>query len=158
MYERHVRSKRVQKELVVPKIGDVVLIDGEKLPRRQWRMGRVTDIRVGRGNEVRECTVQTLSPKGACLSKILRSPDKLVPLEVDSREVSLDQITPLEGDPRKNLVPWEKMGLGFKKRKNYPSKSPYRIEKSFKLRKNRLPHEPGKVSFVIPKESEDDEE
>ena len=77
--------KKSQKEPVVPKIGDIVLIEEEKIPRKQWRMAKILDIEIKRGS-VRQCTVQVLSPKGNLITKLKRSPHQLVPLEVDSRE------------------------------------------------------------------------
>ena len=102
LFERHVRQKLANKELIVPKLGDVVLLSEEKLPRRQWRMGKVVAINEKRG-AVRQCTVQLLSPGGGLLTKLNRSPDKLVPLEVSSREEKFDPqaLIPFEGDPRK---------------------------------------------------------
>ena len=104
LFERHVRQKKSQKELVVPKIGDIVLIEEEKLPRKQWRMAKVLDIEIKRGS-VRQCTVQVLSPKGNLITKLKRSPHQLVPLEVDSREEKFDadQLISFEGDPRQAI-------------------------------------------------------
>ena len=106
LFERHVRQKKSQKEPVVPKIGDIVLIDEEKLPRKQWRMAKVIDIDIKRGS-VRQCTVQVLSPKGNLITKLKRSPHQLIPLEVNSREEKFDadKLIPFEGDPRQ-AIPW----------------------------------------------------
>ena len=102
LFERHVRQKVANKELIVPRLGDVVLLSEDKLPRREWRMGKVVAIDKKRG-AVRQCTVQLLSPGGGLLTKLNRSPDKLVPLEVNSREEKFDHeaLIPFEGDPRK---------------------------------------------------------
>ena len=59
-------------------------------------MGRVVEAKVSRGNQVRECTVQTLSPRGKQISFIKRPPNCLVPLE---------------GDPRKKAVSWNESSL-----------------------------------------------
>ena len=88
LFERHVRQKKAKKTLVVPKIGEVCLISEDKLPRREWRLGRVISINEKRG-AVREVTVQTLSPGGNLITKLKRSPEKLVPL-------SPDKIIPME--------------------------------------------------------------
>ena len=101
LFERHARQKKAQNVLIVPKLGDIVLLDEEKLPRKQWRMGKIIDIDIKRGS-VRQCTVQVLSPGGNLITKLNRTPDKLVPLEVNSREETFDPtaLIPLEGDPR----------------------------------------------------------
>ena len=39
------------------KVGDIVLIADENVPRGQWPMGRVTSVNVGRDDKVRSCTV-----------------------------------------------------------------------------------------------------
>ena len=122
LFERHVRAKKANKELIVPQLGEVCLISEEKLPRREWRMGRVVEIDIKRG-AVRQVTVQTLSPGGKFITKLRRTPEKLVPigvqselsrkspetlipLEVESELVDVDceKLIPLEGDPRENVV------------------------------------------------------
>ena len=50
LFERHVREKKANKELVVPKLGEVCLISEDKLPRREWRLGRVVKINEKRGS------------------------------------------------------------------------------------------------------------
>ena len=117
LFERHVRNKKANKELIVPRLGEVCLISEEKVPRRDWRLGRVVEIDVKRG-AVRQVTVQTLSPGGKFITKLKRTPsllvpigveselskknpEKLVPLEIDSEivEIDCDKLVPLEGDP-----------------------------------------------------------
>ena len=125
LFERHVRQKRANKELVVPKVGEVCLISEDKLPRRQWRLGRVVSINEKRGS-VREVVVQTLSPEGGLITKLKRSPDKLIPL-------SPDKVIPLEmGNETKSFDPSEKYTKkelsAFKKRKIFP---PYKPSKQF---------------------------
>lgn len=95
LFERHVRQKKANKQLVVPKIGEVCLLMEDKIPRRDWRLGRVVDIREVRGS-VREVTVQTLSPAKGLITKLKRSPDKLVPLNVASKIFSPEKLVPLE--------------------------------------------------------------
>ena len=103
-------------------MGEVCLISEDKLPRREWRMGRVVEIDIKRG-AVRQVTVQTLSPGGKFITKLRRtpeklvpigvqselsrqSPEKLIPLEVESELVDIDceKLIPLEGDPHENVV------------------------------------------------------
>ena len=48
----------------IPKLGQVVLIKDEKLPRRNWKLGRIMDVKVSnRDGKIREVTVQCLSKK-----------------------------------------------------------------------------------------------
>ena len=104
LFERHVRQKKACGELVAPQVGDVVLLSEEKLPRREWRMAKVVGIEEKRG-AIRQCVIQLLSPGGGLLTKLKRSPDKLVPLEVNSREEKFDAdaLIPFEGDPREPI-------------------------------------------------------
>ena len=129
LYDRHVKQKKANKEIVAPKTGDIVLIHGDKLPRRVWKMGRVVEVKVGRGNHVRECTVQTLSPKGKQISLIKRSPSCLVPLE---------------GDPRKKVVSWNDgsflENLAEARGKKFPAKTTDSL-----LSKKRAPYRPSKT-------------
>ena len=92
LFERHVRNKKANKELVKPTLGDVVLLSEDKIPRRNWRLARVVGINEKRG-VVREVTVQTLSPKGGQITKLKRTPEKLIPLAVSPQNV-----VPLELD------------------------------------------------------------
>lgn len=39
------------------KPGDVVLINEDKLPKHLWKMGRITDVYLGRDGKVRSCLV-----------------------------------------------------------------------------------------------------
>ena len=102
-------------------------------------MEKVVDIDVKRGS-VRKCTVQCLSAEGNVLNKLFRSPEKLVPLEINSREniVDVKDLVLLEGDPRTPIggtsdVSSEKYSKTqlkrMKKAKIWP---PYRPSKEFK--------------------------
>ena len=98
LYERHCREiKSRGGVLIVPKVGEVVLINEGKLPRRKWRLGRVVEVVEKRGS-IREVVVQTLSPGSNLITKLKRSPDKLVPVGVSSEIVSFNE---------KDLVPLE---------------------------------------------------
>ena len=141
LFERHVRQKKAQNELVVPKLGEVVLVyGGEKMPRRLWRMGKVVELGGVKRGSIRQVTVQMLSPTGKTLSKINRPPEQLVPLEVDSSNETydVDALVRLEGDPRvtkvervQNLISqkYSKKQLSlFKKSKIWP---PYSVSNRF---------------------------
>ena len=105
LFEKHVTQQKCQQQAKVPKIGEVVLIDGDKRPRRSWKMGKIIDVKVGRGQQIRECTVKCLSDKGIKVSLIKRPPQLLIPLEVEPTESSkiVRSVIPMEGDPRKAL-------------------------------------------------------
>lgn len=141
LFERHVRQKKAQQDLVVPKLGEVVLVfGGEKVPRRLWRMGKIVKIGDVKRGSIRQVTVQMLSPTGKTLSKLNRPPEQLVPLEVDScaESYDADALVMLEGDPRVSRVPWtqnpvyqkysKKQLSFFKKSKIWP---PYTISNRF---------------------------
>ena len=143
LYERHVRQKKANNELVVPKVGDVCLLSEDKQPRRNWRLARVVGINEKRG-VVREVTVQTLSKKKGLITKLNRTPEKLVPLGVSPHnivplemegekiEVACEKVIPLEGNelPRSQVKKYTKVQLAkFKRAKLYP---PYKKSAQFK--------------------------
>lgn len=73
------RSAHESKTLVptVLKVGDVVLIGEDNLPRQTWKMGRITELFPGRDGLVRSCNVQTSA------GNVLRRPVQLIyPLEI----------------------------------------------------------------------------
>lgn len=81
LYERHVKQGRVPIKFRVPTENDVVLVKNEKVPRRDWRLGRVINVKRGsRDGEVREVTLLTTNKAGK-RSQLRRSPTFLVPLE-----------------------------------------------------------------------------
>ena len=136
LFSRHVNQKKAQKELVVPKMGEVVLVfGGEKVPRRSWRMGKIVGMGDKKRGAIRQVTVQMLSPSGKTLSKLNRPPEQLVPLEVDSSQETFDveALRNLEGDPRITSTRlsrnYSKKQLSlFKKSKIWP---PYSVSHRF---------------------------
>ena len=96
-FERHARDKQARGEYVAPKEGEVVLITEDKLPRRDWRLGRVVEVVVKRG-KIREVVVQTLSPGTNLITKLKRAPEKLVPIGVSSeiKNMNPEELVPLE--------------------------------------------------------------
>ncbi|VDO19526.1 unnamed protein product [Heligmosomoides polygyrus] len=62
-------------------VGDVVLVSDPVLPRNEWKMGRITDLRRGSDGEVREAELITGTRK-----KIRRPVNLLIPLEVQDEE------------------------------------------------------------------------
>ena len=114
LFERHVRNKKANKELVKPTLGDVVLLSEDKIPRRNWRLARVVGINEKRG-VVREVTVQTLSPKGGQITKLKRTPEKLIPLAVSPQNVvplELDVENKVKIVNQDNLSEGNKSGTG----------------------------------------------
>ena len=105
--ERHIRDQKANKELIVPKLGEVCLIKDGLQPRRSWRLCRIVEIRESRGT-VRECTVQLLSPGKTQLTKVKRPPQQLIPLELpcsvpvqeEVRGVNETEASLLSGDLR----------------------------------------------------------
>ena len=138
LFERHARQKKAQKSLLVPKLGEVVLVfEGDKVPRRLWRMGKIVEIGDVKRGSVRQCTVQMLSPSGKTLTKLKRPPEQLVPLEIDSSNeiFGVDSLMNLEGDPRETSsqsstpTKYSKKQLAiFKKSKIWP---PYSVSQRF---------------------------
>ena len=129
LFDRHVRNKKAQKAQVVPSLNEVVLIKEPILARRDWRLGRVVDIKMGRNNIIRQVTVQTLSPKKNMITKLNRSPEQLVPILNDKIDISPDKLVPLEfGNETIKCLPkpkWTKQEMqSFKKRKILPPYKP----------------------------------
>lgn len=63
------------------KTEDLVLIHNENLPRRNWRLGEVTDLIESRDGRKRGAALRVVSKKGTHL-KLRRPIQKLVSLEV----------------------------------------------------------------------------
>ena len=76
------RTKR-QTSNVVPSVGDIVLIETEKLKRSDWRIGRVTDVIKGRDGKVRTAEVIT-KDKG---TKLRRPVSRLYPIVTTDDEL-----------------------------------------------------------------------
>ena len=129
LFERHVRNKKAQKAQVVPKLGEVVLMVEEKIPRRSWRLAKVVGIREGRNQEIRQVTVQTLSPKKNLITKLNRTPEKLVPVLSEPLQVSPEKLVPLEcGNEKVKILPKSKYSKNevktFKRKKILPPYKP----------------------------------
>ena len=63
----------------IPKVNDIVIIKDNKLPRQQWRLGRITDLIIGRDKKIR--AVKLLVGK---TGTIMERPINLIyPLECD---------------------------------------------------------------------------
>ena len=65
------------------KTGDVVLFHNENLPRRNWRLGEITELIESRDSYERGAMLQVASKKGKHI-KLRRPIQKLFPLEVNT--------------------------------------------------------------------------
>lgn len=98
LYERHCRDIKARGgNFIVPRVGEIVLINGDKQPRRKWKLARVVEIVEKRGS-IREVVVQTLSEGKNVITKLKRSPDKLFPIGVSSDilKINENKLVPLE--------------------------------------------------------------
>ena len=100
LYERHVKQGKTPINMRIPKLGQVVLVKDEKLPRRHWKLGRIMDLKISnRDGKIREVTVQCLSKRAQNANIVSgplpstffkKSPCHLVPLEVEPEYYSTD--------------------------------------------------------------------
>lgn len=96
LYERHIKQGRVPIKFRVPRENDIVLVRNEKTPRRDWKLGRVLNVKKGsRDGEVREVTLLTTNKSGK-RSHLKRSPTFLVPLEEGTNYIDHKVPKPLE--------------------------------------------------------------
>ena len=92
LFEKHVKAKRPRPGFPVPKIGDVCLLKNENLPRRKWGLCRVLGFKTPkRDGYIRECRVQRLT-KGGKIKILKRSPQFLVPLEIEPHYIDDDPL------------------------------------------------------------------
>lgn len=93
---------------ISPQKGAIVLVSDPILPRNEWRMARITDLKPSTDGTIREVELVT-----AVRRKIRRPPNLLVPLEINSNTASStkERKEPREAAqhrynlrPRKNLV------------------------------------------------------
>ena len=105
LFEKHVKANKPRPGFPVPKIGDVCLLKNENLPRRKWGLCRVLGFKTPkRDGHIRECRVQRLTKKGKV--KILkRSPQYLVPLEIDPHYIDDDPLVKIFADQGHRLAP-----------------------------------------------------
>ena len=62
-------------------VGDIIIVQDDKLPRGFWKLGTVTSLMISKDGEVRAASVRTHSKDGKLIS--LRRPvQKLYPLEI----------------------------------------------------------------------------
>ena len=59
------------------KVGDLVLLQDESLPRGMWHLGLIKEVKFGRDDLVRSANIKTRS------TELVRSVTKLIPLEGD---------------------------------------------------------------------------
>ncbi|KAK5977692.1 hypothetical protein GCK32_009436 [Trichostrongylus colubriformis] len=89
----------------IPKVGTVVLVVDELLPRNSWKVGRITGLRTAQDGVIREAEVKT--PNG----RLIRRPVNLLvplelndtddPLEASDQESSSDESCPIPKGEKK---------------------------------------------------------
>merc|ERR1711972_405738 len=131
LYERHVKQGRTPINMRIPKLGQVVLVKDEKLPRRHWKLGRIMDLKISnRDGKIREITVQCLSKRAqnaeivdGPLQKtfLKKSPCHLVPLEVEPEYYSTDPMVNSKIPEHKTPVKKKKNPQKKKKKKKKKS-------------------------------------
>ena len=84
------RNKTPSKQV---RLGEVVLVAEDKIPRNRWRTAVVTELYPSADNVVRGCKLRTLT-KGNKTSYIDRPVNKLYPLEIVSTEIEDKPSTP----------------------------------------------------------------
>ena len=87
-------------EFIRLKEGDVVCILENKVPRGQWKLGKIESLLTGKDMQVRGATIRIVTATGKSLC-INRPVNKLCPLEVPDR---LDQLHVVETDQESNVV------------------------------------------------------
>ena len=104
--EQHLHRKPMKNSSRPPVQGDVVLIrDDNPLPRQRWRLGRITQLVVGKDGNVRgvKLTVNSDSDNKSCyrpLQKII--PFEVTPREDTTREV-IETVEELNGNAGHNV-------------------------------------------------------
>ena len=103
LFEKHVKANKPKPGFPVPKIDDICLLKNENLPRRRWALCRVLGFKPPkRDGYIRECFVQRLTKKGKV--KILkRSPQFLVPLEIEPHYIDDDPLVKVFANADKTL-------------------------------------------------------
>ena len=82
--ERHFSQKAGEEEIREPKVGEVVLLRGELLPRNRWKLGVIESVyRSVKGNRIRSVIVRVPEGKGHKGGLYRRSPKHVVPLEAE---------------------------------------------------------------------------
>ncbi|EFO83707.1 hypothetical protein CRE_02833 [Caenorhabditis remanei] len=99
------QPNRVHSNLVKPILGEVVLLKDEDVPRKQWKMGIITELMKGRDGEIRSVRVRTtqkrkvrdgtLPYKPFKIQEITRPLRLVIPLELrpqSSEDTSVDEL------------------------------------------------------------------
>ena len=79
-YQVNVNTKQIRK----PEFGEIVTIHHDKLPRQQWKLGKITRLLPGKDNEIRAVELRTNDKSGKSIV-LRRSIKHLYPLEVQER-------------------------------------------------------------------------
>ena len=101
LYEGHVRNNKTTSHLPVPKLGEVCLLKSKDAPRRKWKLCKVIGFKKPkRDHHIRQCKVITLTKTGKP-SVLNRSPQFLIPLEVQQHTVADDPLVQTYVQPEK---------------------------------------------------------
>ena len=79
-YQVNASTRQIRK----PELGDIVTIHHDKLPRQQWKLGKITRLLPGKDNEIRAVELRTNDKSGKSIV-LRRSIKHLNPLEVQER-------------------------------------------------------------------------
>ncbi len=90
----HTRNKKVQSQQIA-KVGDIVHIYKDKIPRQRWEIGKITRVLHGKDGNIRAAEVLTLD-KSRKLIHLIRPVQKLYPLEI--REIETQGSSEKEND------------------------------------------------------------
>ena len=91
--ESHRQTHRDYSSQPVIKVGDVVVVHDEGLPRGFWKLGKIQEVIVGRDGQIRGATVKVAS-RNRQYSRLRRPIQLLYPLEVRSESESLIETEP----------------------------------------------------------------
>ena len=92
LFEQHISKAKTTAHLPAPRLGEVCLLKVDKLPRRRWKLCKVVGFKKPTKDEhIRQCRIKTLSAKGK-YSFLNRSPEFLIPLEVEQHVVDDDPL------------------------------------------------------------------
>ena len=80
--ERHL-SRNLPQNGRQPKIGEVVLVKNDKLPRGRWKIARVANVTPGPDGVIRRVELKLPHTEGNSPDELYRPPRLLVPLECE---------------------------------------------------------------------------
>lgn len=94
------RERRIPEGSISLSIGDVVNLFKDKLPRSQWRFGRVEQLIPGTEDNVRAAVVKVIAKRGRAMT-VKRPVQRLFPLEVQKAMTNDEQPSEEQGTERR---------------------------------------------------------